>query len=351
MSKAIRKNLKALPRGVAILGAYARGDGRAPLPSALWIEPTNRCNLRCVMCPTRLRPKEKTGFMALDAYRAILDEVSPFLTTVYLFLGGESLLHRDLPEMIRYAHRKGVAVRLNTNATILSRERGEELIASGLEQITFSFDGCDAESYESVRVGGKFEETLENVLGFLRLKRERSSRLPFAILQNIVVRRGQKSAPAEEAFRERFRGLPLDAFVSRVFHSWRGIYQDSKEFTPRNRGPRYVPCTYAWCSAGILWNGTVVPCCLDADADYPLGRMGERPFAEIWNGERAVELRRKIHERRHAEIRLCSECDILWPDRTLRGFPYTLVDISLLHPLGNLAGFRLVSAAKRVFKR
>jgi radical SAM protein with 4Fe4S-binding SPASM domain len=351
MSRAILKNLKALPRGLATLAAYARGAGRAPLPSALWIEPTNRCNLRCVMCPTRLRAKEKTGFMELAAYRAIIDEVSPFLTTGYLFLGGESLLHRDLPEMLRYAHRRGVAVRLNTNATLLTRERGKELIAAGLEQITFSFDGCDAASYESVRVGGKFEETLENVLGFLRLKREMSSRLPFAILQNIIVRSGPETGPAETAFRERFRGLPLDAFVSRVFHSWRGIYQDSADFRPRRRGPRYVPCTYIWCSAGILWDGTVVPCCLDADADYPLGKVGERPFSEIWNGEKARELRRAIHQRRHGEIRLCAECDILWPDRTLRGFPYTLVDISLLHPLGNLAGFRLVSSAKRVFRR
>ena len=166
----LAKNLLAIPRGAATLAAYARGEDRAPPPSALWIEPTNRCNLRCVMCPTRLRPKEKTGFMEIDAYRAIIDEVAPFLTTVYIFLGGESLLHRDFPEMVRYARLRGIAVRLNTNATILTRERSEALLDAGLDHITFSFDGCDAESYESVRVGGKFDVTMDNVLAFLRLK-------------------------------------------------------------------------------------------------------------------------------------------------------------------------------------
>ena len=351
MKKAIWKNLRALPRGAAALAAYARGADRAPPPSALWIEPTNRCNLRCVMCPTRLRPKEKTGFMEIDAYRAIIDEVAPFLTTVYIFLGGESLLHRDFPEMVRYARLRGIAVRLNTNATILTRERSEALLDAGLDHITFSFDGCDAESYESVRVGGKFDVTMDNVLAFLRLKQERRSPRPFTVLNNIVIRRGPGTETAERAFRARFDGLPLDVFMPRVFHSWRGVFQDSTEFTPRPRGSRYSPCMYIWCSAGILWDGTVVPCCLDADADYPLGKMGERPFLEMWNGDKMRALRKAIREGRNREISLCSECDILWPEHTVGRYPYSLVDIALLHPLGNLVGYRLVTAAKRVFKR
>lgn len=350
MNRGIR-NAKAVGHGLRAMWAYARHRDRcAHPPTTLWIEPTNRCNLRCIMCPVSLRTQGKTGFMELDTYRSLIGEVSPYATTLNLFLGGEPLLHRDLDTMIRYACEKGVVVRLNTNATLLDRTQAEKLLDSGLDHLIFSFDGYNAETYEGIRVNARFEPTLKKILDFLALKKDRASPHPYAVLQTIVVRQEQQTETEEQAFRARFDGLPLDAFVVREAHTWRGVFQGTDEFDPHAYGARYVPCPYLWSTMSIAWDGTVVPCCLDTCSDYPLGHIGEKPLLEIWNDEPIRALRRKLLAGEYRDIPLCSGCDLLWTDRAIAGFPYTFLKVSLSHPVENLLGYRLTNALKRLIK-
>lgn len=302
------------------------------------------------MCPVSLRTHQKTGFMGLDAYRSVIDEASPYVTTANLFLGGESLLHRDLGTMIRYARSHDITVRLNTNATLLNRQRAEELLDSGLDHLIFSFDGYNAETYESIRVNARFEPTLQNIQNFLALKKEREAGHPYTVLQTIVVRQGQQTEADERAFRARFEGLPLDAFVVREAHTWRGVFEGTDEFDPHACGARYVSCPYLWSTMSIAWDGTVVPCCLDTSADYPLGHVGEKPLLEIWNDEPIRALRRKLLAGEYRDVPLCSNCDMLWTDKTIGRFPHTLLKVSLSLPVENLLGYRLINALKRQIK-
>jgi MoaA/NifB/PqqE/SkfB family radical SAM enzyme len=351
MTNRFVKNLRAVWHGMRALRAFAQGSERCDHPpTTLWIEPTNRCNLRCVMCPVSLRTREDSGFMGMDAYRALIDEVSPYVTTVNLFLGGESLLHKDLFGMIRYARSNGITVRLNTNATLLNRKRGELLLDSGLDHLIFSFDGYNAQTYESIRINAHFEPTLQNILGFLALKKERGQKRPYTVLQTIVVREGQRRADEERAFRARFDGLPLDAFILREAHTWRGVFEETDRFDPHAHSGRQVPCPYIWSTLSVAWDGTVTPCCLDTWADYPLGRVGEKPLLEIWNGEPMRALRRKLVAGQNGDISLCAECDMLWADRTIGGYPPTLLKVVLSHPVENVVGYRLTNAFKQLVK-
>lgn len=351
MKNRVGKNLKSVVYGLRALSAYARGSERCPYPpTAIWLEPTDRCNLKCVMCPSRLRPGKERGFMELEVYRALIEEVSSFATTIYLFLGGEALLHKDLFPMIRLARSRGIAVRLNTNATLLDRERAEMLIDSGLDYLSFSFDGYNAETYERIRIGARFEPTLKNILDFLNLKKARGAKRPYTVLETIVVRKGKQPKEEELAFRELFRGLPLDEFLLREFHAWRGLFRGASEFQLRERGLAYMPCPYAWCAVGVLRDGTVVPCCLDMWGDYALGKAGEKPLLELWNGELMRDLRRKLSSGRHREIPLCAGCDILWADRRAGKFPHTLLNVALSLPAANLVGYRPINGLKRLIK-
>jgi len=351
MAGTFAKNLRAAGYGLRALGAYARGaDTCAQPPTTLWIEPTNRCNLRCVMCPTSLRAPAKSGVMDLGVYRALIDEAAPYVTTVNLFLGGESLLHRDLPEMIRYARAQGITTRLNTNATLLDRERAAQLLDAGLDHLIFSFDGYNAETYESVRVNARFEPTLQNILDFLALKKERGAAHPYTVLQTIVVHQGRQTAGDEQAFRARFAGLPLDAFIRREAHTWRGVFQGTDQFDAHEYGVRYAPCPYLWSTLSVLWDGAVVPCCLDTWGDYSLGQAGEQPLLTIWNGAPLRRLRRKLLAGEYQDIPLCAGCDMLWADKLMWRFPYALLKVALSHPVENLLGYRLTNAFKRLVK-
>jgi len=93
------------------------------LPIRLWIEPTDHCNLSCVMCPNKDLPKEKKGFMDLNLFQKIIDEAAAFAFDAHLLHRGESLLHPRFFEMARYANDKGVRTKLHTNATVLDEKK------------------------------------------------------------------------------------------------------------------------------------------------------------------------------------------------------------------------------------
>ena len=59
-------------------------------------------------------------------------------------------------------------------------------------------------------------------------------------------------------------------------------------------GVDHVQCNFPWRQPTIFWDGTVVGCEFDYNLEAPFGKLGERPFMELWNSPRAVSLRRKI---------------------------------------------------------
>ena len=59
--------------------------------------------------------------------------------------------------------------------------------------------------------------------------------------------------------------------------------------------------------AGVLCDGTVVPCCLDHEGDIPLGNLFEQSLEEILESKRAREIRNAFSERRAVE-ELCRRC-------------------------------------------
>src|SRR5205814_1885617 len=101
------------------------------LPSALQVEVTSACNLRCAMCLVRYKPpvNKIEGALPLDLFRQLLDEV-PGLRRLTLQGLGEPLLSPYLLDMVRMAKLRGVAVGFNSNATLLSRSRADELVAA-----------------------------------------------------------------------------------------------------------------------------------------------------------------------------------------------------------------------------
>lgn len=345
------RHLVNIARGVRAVKTYASGgEFCAYPPTFLWIEPTNRCNLRCVMCPTSLRKDVETGFMEWTLYERIIDEAAPFVSGVNLFLGGESLLHKDIFRMIRYATEKGIQTRLNTNATLLNEKRARQLLDSGLDYLLFSFDGYDKESYERIRVNADFEDTLEKVIGFCRLKAELGKRKPYTVLQSVTVYEEQETSWKREEFRHRFDGLLIDQFLVREVHSWRGLFAKKEDFLLKPWGKRYNPCPFIWNTMSILWDGTVVPCCLDFWGVYPAGHVTNASLRDLWNGEPLLALRRSLAHEEYEGHPLCGKCELLWEERRILGLPPSLLKVVLSPPLEGLLGYEAVNRAKTLLR-
>jgi radical SAM protein with 4Fe4S-binding SPASM domain len=287
---------------------YRRHSTRLTYPPLrLWVEPTSVCNLRCVMCPNKELKREEKGFMDFALFEKIIREASQFALDLHLYHRGESLLHPRLVEMIQLAEAAGLFVKLHTNATTLDERLSRGIIEAGLDQLTFSFDGFDAATYEKIRVNGRFEKTVANIIGFLEQKKALKAKKPTAILELIAfpeVNPHSQDA-ARKAFLNRFRGLPLDRIEIRELHNWAGETGEA----PSTQ--HYSLCPFLWLSLIVLWEGTVLPCTQDFHGFYSLGNVREKSLRELWNSPSLVELREKIINQDLASLPTCARCDRL----------------------------------------
>jgi pyruvate-formate lyase-activating enzyme len=320
-------------------------------PLQLWIEPTNKCNLRCVMCINSVVSKQRSGFMSLELYRSLIEQAALWRPKpqISLFLGGESTLHRDLSEMIAIAARLQLPTFLATNATTLTPERSEDLIACGLDNIIFSFDGYDKASFEAVRVGAEYERTLGNIRAFLEIKQRRRSPTPHVTFYSLITR--SLAAESERAklteFQRVFEGLPVDQFSVRLAGHWGGTFDgvNSADYQEAvTYGDRFFPCFRLWESMSILWDGTVVPCCVDFVGELPLGDATRERLLDIWNGERMLAHRGRMVAQRIDQVALCTKgergCEVPWPPEVMCGAPLSL----LPHTLARLSTWHRTSS-------
>lgn len=286
------------------------------LPIRLWIEPTSFCNLKCVMCPNKDLDRKDKGYMTFDLFRKVIDEAKNFIHETNLIHRGESLLHPEFFEMVRYAAAAGIVTKLHTNGTLLDETKARALLGSGLDQLTFSFDGYDKATYESIRVNACYERTIGNILGFLRLKKEIGAKKPYTILELIDFPDVYKDVGRAEKkkFLAQFDGLPLDRVRVKEMHNWAG------EIGGGAKGRKYSPCTFLWASLIIFWDGAVLPCTQDFFGDLAVGNVKDSMLAGIWNNGRMVELREKAVKGDIADLKPCSGCDRPWRD-TFLGVP------------------------------
>lgn len=295
-------------------------------PIRIWVEPTNFCNLNCVSCLRSLGREVPIGYLDMELFRKIADEASEFANDINFIGSGESLFHPELAGMVAYAKKRGLRTRLETNATILNAERSEKLIDAGLDFLSISFDGYTKEDYEAIRRGAHFETTLANVKGFLRIKKEKGNRTPYTIIQFLRTPAFLASATEEKRkeFEANFKDLPLNGYRYVTPHRYSGRMSRERigvthGFVRNVEGSLitkvvYVPCVYLWTSMQILWDGRAVACCMDFYGDYTIGDTRRQTLLQIWNGERLQTLRKKLKEKKHSDIGLCKECDILYQE-------------------------------------
>jgi hypothetical protein len=263
-------------------------------PRAVRFEITNRCNLKCVMCPqpeTMQRPKDHLDF---DLYCRFLD-ANPGIEEVDLFNWGEPLLHPRILDFVSKASSRGLYTRLVTNAVLLDERRAVDLIRAGLREILFSFDGVGAD-FERIR-GIPIDRPLANVKGFLEARRRLGAKVRTGInITHSRWNRGRVEAAAAE-----LTALGVDAV----------IIQPSEDYSPEYR--RRVPCFEPYRYAVVLSDARVVPCCVDFDGELEFGSIAEETdLRRLYNGPRIRSLRRSLWSP-DTMATLCSRCTFKIP--------------------------------------
>lgn len=302
-------------------------------PTQLLIETTNVCNLSCPMCTTAVGQNEserKKGYLSLDDFKRMIDRAERYVNSVGLFFGGEPMLNKDLPAMVRYARAKRIETFFSTNATMLTDEAIEEILGCGLDKMTISFDGLSRETYEKYRVGADFHDVYAKIQRLARRKREKGLARPHLQLQFIVMKHNQHEVAR---LAEAKRDLGVDEVVVKAVAIPTWIYDDAgkvnalfAEWLPEKKWSKYKGAAAGaavkgkqnrceWLRKGVVhWDGRMSLCCFDYDAKHVYGNLLTAPLARIWNAAYGRKLRGDVLNRRFP---LCEKCSI--SDETVLG--------------------------------
>jgi len=314
-------NRKRLMNRVASIMAYrGRTTSISYFPTEVWVELTNLCNLKCVMCPNGLDVGDHTrGFMTWDVFRKVIREIAQHGCNAQLFLGGESLLNKEAIRMIRYAKNAGCTVSLSTNATVLDSVTSRHLIESGLDNLNFSFDGFTEEEYERIRVNAKYDNVIGNIKGFLKEKKAMNADAPFTTVYSLMV--SDKSAEGREEFIKLFDDLPVDRFLVDTPADWGGRIEEDSGIELKGVGRKQMPCHRVWQNVAVRWDGSVVPCCADFFGDIILGQVQDESLETILNSPGYQDFRRKMVEGDLTDFPLCAGCGEIMPEKLTMGVP------------------------------
>ena len=275
-----------------------------PMPSLYWIDITRTCNLRCVMCPQSHGLTNQAAKMPIELFRRVIDDVHENRPLIKLYLSGEPLLHERLFDMIAYASAKGCRTMVHTNATVLTEALARRILSSALTFLSFSFDGCTPEVYETLRPPAKFERVRSNILRFLELRSQDGGRGPHTTIEII---RMQQTEPFIEAFVEEWSASGADDVHTTEYMMWHDTVKD-RRVEDAVDGAGYNPCAAPFRHGCILADGTVVPCCMDVNGQMPLGNVNEASFHDIWSDNRYRQLRLKMLTGSVPAGSICSGC-------------------------------------------
>ncbi len=293
------------------------------LPVRLWVELSSRCNLKCRLCINRKIPSSLKGDMDPDLFKKIIDGAKEYIHDIYLFHRGEPLLHPELTRFISYASKSSVKTRIHTNATLLDPGLSKKIIFSGLDLISFSFDGYSKDTYEKNRAGADYRETLDNIITFLKIKKQYNLKKPFTVLQVMEFdeRLSREDLKGQKKnFIANFKGLPLDRLIVRTPHNWGGLLETGGLKEPGRKELNFVPCTFPWYSLTIFHDGKVYACPQDFEGRMPIGDINSDSIAEIFNSEAIKNIRKSFKTAAAKKADPCSRCDRIWR-KTFMGIP------------------------------
>lgn len=300
-----------------------RSQEASGFPAVVLIDNCNACNLRCSMCDhPNMTKHRQVQIMDMRLYRKIIDEIAlenPSARVWQIFFG-DPFMCRDMPERIRYAKGKGLTdVVLNTNGVLMKPEKARAVIDAGLDSMYVGIDAADAATYEKIRVGGKYETAVANVLAYRDILREIGRPDQKLFVQFVV---SDINEDQVEAFKAFWTSEGVNVKI-RPKVSWAGLVSADNLQDNEQVGRR--PCYWLMRTINICADGRVALCSVDVHCRVPCGDANTKSIKELWVSQ--LQKYRCMHnEGRFAELPpMCRDC---------RDWQSGYADFALAAPLG-----------------
>lgn len=286
-------------------------------PFSVHIFPTYKCNFKCNYCiqALSLEAMKKKGFskdvMSYETYKNAIDGISEYKDKLkaLIFAGhGEPLLHPDIARMVAYAKVKDVAqrVEITTNASLLTKSMGDNLIKAGVDRLKISIQGVTADKYKEVaKYNIKYEKFLENLKYFFEHKKH--TEVYIKIIDIALNNEEQK-----ELFIKMFKPVATYVdieyaipFVNEIDH--KKLKTDFDRCKQGNLGTSHI-CSMPFYMQVVAPNGDVLPCCA-TDIPIILGNVNTTSIKKIWNSKKHNEFLKLMLKDKNLNS-ICKLCSV-----------------------------------------
>ena len=281
---------------------------------AVSFELTNYCNLSCPECFNGSGSmKREKGFMELALFEKTLKEIHPYTFHLNLYFQGEPMLHPDFFGFLEIS--KGFKTTVSTNGHFIDKVTAQKIALSGLNRLIISLDGMTEETYCAYRVNGNFLKVVEGIkLVSFNIKKY-SSPLKL-VLQFLVNRQNEFQIPLVKEFAKevnaRLELKSMQVISKKGFEKWLPKNNNYGRYTEingiykiKNKLPK--KCPRLWFAPVITWDGYLIPCCFDKDADFKMGNLNDQSFRDLWKNPKYMLFRNNLLTDRNS-INICTNC-------------------------------------------
>jgi len=271
-------------------------------PPCLQIEPTSVCNFRCIMCyqSDKSFSNKSKGFMSnmsLDLYKKVIDEVEGKVEAITLATRGEPTLNKDFKKMLNYSNKKFLALKINTNASMLDENMIHAILSTDIQSIIFSVDAADKETYEKIRVNGKFDKIMKNLKLFAQIRKDHYSKSKHIVkMSGVKISKNQSMKSMERQFKEL---ADVIAFVN--YSPWESAYDNEPNDLKH-------ACKELWTRMFVWADGKVNPCDYDYKSVLSKWNAKDTSISDIWNSREYNDLRQKHLNKKRNTIEPCVRC-------------------------------------------
>jgi radical SAM protein with 4Fe4S-binding SPASM domain len=251
--------------------------------------------------------------MSVDMFAGILEQAEPYTSHVYLHVKGEPLLHPQIDTLLDICHQHRIQVVLVTNGTMLCSKGNMLLSKPALRQVNISLH-CYSELPKHLSK----TEYVNSIVGFVQNILTNTKVIVSLRFWNIEKGRGDTNADnlyLLEEIQQHFaphlvltsqlkpqKGLKLhdQLYVNSDFEfAWPSLDSEGENLVGFCHGLRD--------QLAILSDGTVVPCCLDAEGVIGLGNIQNNSLSDILGSDRALSIYNGFSNGQCVEP-LCRKC-------------------------------------------
>lgn len=274
-------------------------------PPCVQIEPTSVCNFRCVFCyqtdeEFTAKANGHMGMMSLDTFKLLVDQLQGEVEAVTLASRGEPLVCPDIGKMLAYARGKFLALKMNTNASLLTEAKCHQLLESDVATLVFSADAAHEPEYSRLRVGGSLEKTLKNVRMFAEMKAKQYPKS--RMITRVSGVKVEGSGDLTEM--ERFWGDYVDQVAFVNYNPWENAYVAPETHVE-------TPCSDLWRRLFIWWDGCANPCDVDFKSTLSVGSAKDKGISELWRSASYTALREDHLKKLRSEHSPCNRCTVI----------------------------------------